>query len=371
MLAILLCALVPQDEKAIKDKQAEVMAFLKTSKNERDFRAATGDLAKLGEQAFGINKYELAAKLYSDAEKIAQANLKDAALAQSFGVAGKKSSEVGKEYAKASKAMSKILTNEATPEDFTLSGKFLCFVKGDWELGLNDLSKGKDEVLKKLAEDDIAAGNPNALGDAWFALAKKEPAAKERALYWYAKAWPKATGIDREKVRERAKTLQRVSVAKHSSVPSPWRPAPVLDGQWLDAEFVHSGKCSLGHLSGTGTAVKSSGATSSPSITAKPGTKLRLRCWMMTDGTDGADNLFVVCYDVAGKFFAQMGPQAPADFPFWVRIEQEITLPANTASIVVWFQASGKRQGTIWLDDVSLQDENGVELVKNGGFEEK
>jgi tetratricopeptide (TPR) repeat protein len=369
-LLILLCPLVAQDEKAIKDKQTEVLAFVKTAKSERDFRAATSDLAKLGEQAFAINKYELAAKIYSDAEKIARNNLKDAPLAQFLLEAGKKAADVGKEFAKAAKAVDRILRNEATPEDYTTSGRFMCFVKGDWEIGLGDLAKGKDETLKKLAEDDLAAANPMILADAWAAQLKKEPPAKERALYWYAKAWPTLTGVSREKVRERAKTLQRVGVAKHNPVPAPWRPAPIPEGQWLDSEFVHSGKCSLGHLSGLEMPGKSSGATSQP-IIGKAGAKLRLRCWMMTDGTDGTDNLFLVCFDAAGKFFNQMGPKAPADFPFWVLIEQDITLPPNTASLMIWLQATGKLKGTIWMDDVSVQDENGLELVKNGGFEDK
>lgn len=369
MLAFLLACLVPQDEKAIKDKQAEIMAFAKTAKNERDFRAATSDLTKLAEEAFAINKYELSAKLYGDAEKLARTALKDMALAQSLQEAGKKAVEVGKEYGKAAKASDRIIRNEGTPEDYTASGKFLCFVKGAWDLGLSDLSKGKDEALKKLAEDDIAAGNPAALGDAWFALIKKEPAAKDRALYWYAKSWPTLTGVSKEKVRERAKTLQRGIPAKHGSMPAIWTRGGTEEGAWLDTEYAHSGKNSVAITSGLGQATVPASGVNQP-IIARPGSKVKVRAWCLTDGTNGDDVLLLVFFDKDGKYIGQTGPSAPADFPFWVRTEQEVVIHENAARIVVSFQAIGKR-GLVWLDDVSVQDENGIELVKNNGFEDK
>jgi hypothetical protein len=365
-MLILLAALVPQDEKMIKDKQAEIMAFAKTAKNERDFRAVTDDLVKLAEEAFGINKYELAAKLYSDAERLARTALKDAAFGQSLQDSAKRAADVGKEYTKAAKGVERIIRNEGTPEDYTLSGKFLCFVKGDWELGLADLSKGKDEALKKLAEDDIAAGNPAALGDAWFAAMKKEPAAKDRALFWYAKVWPTLTGVSREKVRERAKTLQRVGAAKRGPAPSGWTFSPPPDVQWAETEFVHSGKYSIAIKSGISTPTGAAGL--GQVFTARPGTKLKLSGWCMTDGTSGKDQLLLVYHDLAGKHLGQDGPTVPDDFPFWVRIHQEVTVPPTTARIILNFQANGK-QGMIWLDDVSVLDENGAELIKNGGFE--
>lgn len=369
LLLILLSTLVPQDEKAIKDKQADVLAFVKTAKTERDFRAATTDLSKLAEQAFEINKYELSTKLYSDAEKIARTNLKDVSLGQSFQEAGKKASDVGKEYIKASKAMSKILTNEATPEDYTTSGKFLCFVKGAWELGLSDLSKGKDEALKKLAEDDLSAGNPTALGDAWFALIKKESAAKERTLYWYAKAWPQTTGIDREKVRTKAIDLQRRSSSAKQSVPppAPWHSSKSM----LTGEFAHGGNQSVvvTEAPGNGSPV---GIWTTP-LPVVGQTTLNFRAWVLTNGGNGTNDLFAISLsDAAGKSTTpgQINIPIPSDAPFWTKIEQTLTLPKGTNSIVVGVQWYSTK-GSLWLDDISVKNESGLELIQNVGFEDK
>src|SRR6185436_2486762 len=157
------------------------------------------------EQALAINKYELAVKLYGDAEKLARANLKDAALGQQYQEAAKKAGDIGKEYAKAARAIANILRNEGTPEDYAMSGRFLCFVKGDWELGIADLAKGKEDPLQKLAVSDLAGASEAEgilpLGDAW--AARKEPGAKDRAAFWYAKAWPLTSGIAREKLRSK------------------------------------------------------------------------------------------------------------------------------------------------------------------------
>lgn len=367
LLLILVALLVSQDEKEIKDKQAEVMAFVKTAKSERDLRAALADLSKLAEQSFQINRYDLAAKLYSDAEKIARASVKDAALAQSLLESGKKAAEVGKEYAKASKAMGNILRNEGTLEDYTTSGRFLCFVKGDWELGLSDLSKGKDEGLKKLALDDVAAASPVALADAWFALLKKEPAVKERSLHWYAKAWPTLAGVEREKIRARAFELQRKAPAAKQSVPapSPWQSVKST----LTTEFAHSGTQSVCVTDPPGNG-SPAGFFTKLSVAGK-GT-LAFRAWVMTDGNGANDLVAIGLSDAAGKAITpgQINVPLPSDQPFWTKIEQTLVLPKDTATIAVGIQFYSPK-GMLWIDDISIRSEGGAELLQNGGFEEK
>lgn len=373
MLLILLCALVPQDEKAIKDKQAEVMAFLKTAKTDHDFRAATSDLEKLAQQAFEINKYELSTKLYADAEKIAQNNLKDVALAQSFGATGKKAADVGKEYAKASKAMGNIIRNEATPEDYTTSGRFLCFVKGAWELGLSDLSKGKDERLKKLAEDDLAAGNPTMLGDSWFSLLKKEPASKDRALYWYGKAWPQTTGIDREKMRERLTKLYTPAVPGKLIPGKPAGWGGGLDKNSASSVIevsplkVHSGGLAL-HV-----APKQSKNTlilQTPFAPATAGKKLEVSVWVLSDGTIGAGDsvMFVLSKQAGGGLWTSRANIQPDNY-IWTKISGETVCPAESDTIRLDMYFTSET-GSVWIDDISIKVD-GKEQFKAGSFEEK
>lgn len=368
LLALLLAMLVPQDEKTIKDKQAEIAAFVKTAKNERDFRAAAGDLSKLAEQAYAINKYELSAKLYSDAEKLAQNNLKDAPLAQSFQTAGKKSADVGKEFAKAAKAVDRIVRNEGTPEDFTASGRFLCFVKGDWELGLADLSKGKDESLKKLAEDDLAAGNPTAIADAWFVLLKKESAAKERVLYWYAKAWPKTAGIEREKMRERLTKLYAPAVPGKLSVGGPvgWGfTSGKNDVVEISPLKVHSGGLAL-RISVK--QPKSHVALLTPSVAMTAGMKVEVSVWVLSDGTTGVGDtvLFSLGNKTDGLLWSA-GATIQPDSYVWTKISGETICPAESHSIKLAINVSSE-SGSVWIDDISIKVD-GKEMFKSGSFE--
>ncbi len=77
-------------------------------------------------------------------------------------------------------------------------GRFLCFVKGDWDNGLPLLAKGGHESLRTLAEADLNGASSDAtkiaLGDRWWDIASKtttgifQKAARDRALYWYRDA---------------------------------------------------------------------------------------------------------------------------------------------------------------------------------------
>ncbi|MBI3858585.1 MAG: hypothetical protein HY293_23105 [Planctomycetes bacterium] len=370
LLLAMLAPLILQDEKAIKDKHAEVMAFAKTAKTERDFRAATSDLARLGEQAFGINKYELAAKLYADAEKIARASLKDAALGQQFQESARKASDVGKEFAKASKAIGNIIRNEATPEDYTTSGRFLCFVKGDWELGLADLAKGKDEALKKLAEDDAAAGNPSALAEAWFALIKKDPPAKERALYWYGKAWPQTKGIDREKMRERLTKLYLPAVPGKLSAERPAGWGGIGDKNSIievSPLKVHSGGLAMRISTKQ---PKSKVIVQTPVFHMAAGQKVTVSVWVLSDGTTSSgDSVNFVLSTKTGGGLWTSGATIQPDTYVWTKVSGETICPAESENIRLDMYFASEI-GSIWIDDISIKLD-GQELFKAGGFEEK
>jgi WD40 repeat protein/serine/threonine protein kinase len=89
----------------------------------------------------------------------------------------------------------KVNANDANAN--LVTGKYLCFRKGKWDLGLSCLARGSDAVLKNLAIRDLAkAQDPEtrlALADAWWDLAHAtETSAKaailQRAAHWYQQA---------------------------------------------------------------------------------------------------------------------------------------------------------------------------------------
>ncbi|MEM9828584.1 MAG: DUF1559 domain-containing protein [Planctomycetota bacterium] len=78
-------------------------------------------------------------------------------------------------------------------------GRYLCFIKGDWEQGLPLIAKGGSIVLQDLAVNDLAgakdAAEQIAIGDGWWELSGKttqelyRSGAMDRALHWYREAY--------------------------------------------------------------------------------------------------------------------------------------------------------------------------------------
>jgi hypothetical protein len=97
-------------------------------------------------------------------------------------------------------------------------GKYLCFAKGSWDLGLRFIVKGSDAALKNLAEKDIASvassADRVAVGDGWYDLAEKEKSTlrkyqmSQRAKILYASALPDATAVVKAKLEKRIDLIE-------------------------------------------------------------------------------------------------------------------------------------------------------------------
>jgi hypothetical protein len=103
------------------------------------------------------------------------------------------------------------------PDANTTLGRYRCFAKGDWYAALPMLAKGSDNVLKDLAAKDLQQPTKPedqvAVGDAWWDLAKKDKrGAKEqlqgRAAHWYRQALPGLSGLEKDKVEGRLKSVE-------------------------------------------------------------------------------------------------------------------------------------------------------------------
>ncbi len=108
----------------------------------------------------------------------------------------------------------------ADPEDRSANlvvGKYLCYVKHDWDAGLPHLAKGADDILRSLAERDqnhpADTDKQMGLADDWWSLAdqRQDPkndfeskALRSRTSYWYRQAMPKLSGFLLEKAQRRA-----------------------------------------------------------------------------------------------------------------------------------------------------------------------
>jgi len=109
------------------------------------------------------------------------------------------------------------------PSANTEMGKFLCFVKGNWDLGLRFIVKGADLTLKPLAEKELATSGHSAdlvaLGDGWWDLGEKDksPLRKSQmmthAKALYEIALPEASGLLKSKIEKRLASETNSKVA--------------------------------------------------------------------------------------------------------------------------------------------------------------
>jgi hypothetical protein len=131
-------------------------------------------------------------------------------------------------------------------------GRFRCLYQDDWDEALPRLARGSDEVLRTLAQKDLAnPAEPEArkeLGDGWWAAGEREKDSRpgrlafgRRALHWYALALPKLTRGAGE-VKKRVDTFS----LEIPDVRDPWRHMDVSEGT-VESDHVHldAEKCLL------------------------------------------------------------------------------------------------------------------------------
>jgi hypothetical protein len=98
-------------------------------------------------------------------------------------------------------------------------GKYLCFLKGQWEKGLPHLVRGNDDKLAALARKDLQgpreAADQAAVGDGWYDLSSAPEMPTRihlqiRAHNWYEKAAPGVSGLTKVRIDKRLPELAKV-----------------------------------------------------------------------------------------------------------------------------------------------------------------
>ncbi len=193
-------------------------------------RTASDDQAKLSQlvdEAEQVFDELVAAEQYEEAERLSQlatsaANkINDEDLVDLFTTRRHWSSEA-KRLSLAVVEGFAVLENH--PEDERANGdvgKFLCFIKDDWDNGLVILANGNDRSLKRLAALELNRPEDVVmqleLADLWWKEADSESAAFEstirsRAKYWYKQALPGLpAGLVRIRVERRIEQLEKQS----------------------------------------------------------------------------------------------------------------------------------------------------------------
>ena len=183
-----------------------------TAKVSADKRVMTARAAlELARELHDADRYD-EAKTIVTAVKRASGRLRNRELTLEAKQLATDNREAAKQYAAARDAFETLKTSPDDPAANAAVGKYLCFVKGDWQRGLDKLVKGDDTLLKELATRELAgpedAKDQVALADAWWKVAEtKKEATRDaviaRAGDWYKRALPELTGLVKEKVKKR------------------------------------------------------------------------------------------------------------------------------------------------------------------------
>ncbi len=122
-------------------------------------------------------------------------------------------------------------------------GRFVCFVKDDWERGLAMLAKGNEAGLKSLAQLELArpedAERQRELCEGWLKLAEGETKAVRkdtltaRARLWFDLVQTKLPDVDRPKIAKRLEALEKAAGSK----PAASKPAAKAGGAAVPASL--------------------------------------------------------------------------------------------------------------------------------------
>ena len=116
------------------------------------------------------------------------------------------------------KSLKKLESDPDSAKDHLAVARCLCFVKGDWEAGVEHLAKSGSSKLARLAQKDLQLNVEQkedvlSLADDWYDIGQNNKGTARRALlsrahHWYAVAKDLSSGLNREKARQRIIELQ-------------------------------------------------------------------------------------------------------------------------------------------------------------------
>ena len=174
-------------------------------------RAATEAASGVIDSLANVGEYELAVSVCERARSLAE-SCRDSALAEQLSARLQCLTADQEEFTSYQVAVDRLKGDPKEPVSNSVAGRYLCFVRGDWERGLPMLALGTDSGMKAAASQDLRGGDsPEAqvsVADAWWRLAEKEEEEEkrrvaQRAAYWYRRALPNLLGLTKIKAEKR------------------------------------------------------------------------------------------------------------------------------------------------------------------------
>jgi hypothetical protein len=170
---------------------------------------------KIADRALATYDVRLASQAMVLANRIVRGSHDAGAIARSHAV-DLRVHEANRQLAPVAQAATRLKDHPDDPRANLVVGRFICFMRGNWDEGLPMLAMGSDKALADLAAQDIAAPTDGSaqvqVADGWWNLpdSKEAPqqSARQRAAYWYEKALPQL------KDQQRLLAEQRIAAAK-------------------------------------------------------------------------------------------------------------------------------------------------------------
>lgn len=193
-------------------KNSTLATLGKSIKTPEEAAALADAQVRLADEYFDVDQFDLADKACATAIQLARRS-GDAALATRATARSKEISEAKSKFASLKRVLETLAKTPTDPQANFEMGQFLCFVKGNWDLGLCFLAKGSDAVLKPLAEKELAFSTVHAdrvaIADGWWDLAQKESSPLRKgqllahAVSLYELLLPEATGLVKIRLQKR------------------------------------------------------------------------------------------------------------------------------------------------------------------------
>jgi hypothetical protein len=229
------------------------------------------------------------------------------------------------------------------------AGRYLCFVKNEWDGGLRMLALSNDAVLKKLAAADLAPpktpDDTARAADAWFDFAAKQSDPRSRAAITahaatlYERVLPDLTGLRKTHVEQRLTDAAKVAATAAGVVYE------------VVVEALIDGSTTL-HLTPDGLYWKSHGA-------AKPGlhnrrnepTYVNGRAWMprwSQPGGRGTDTSDTLPLSIGADLDLQAEVVACADQPGTTQLESRDPISSKVEGDEFVVNIPDGRAGSMW-----------------------
>src|SRR5579859_3338009 len=205
------------DVDALAMKNAALITAAKAAKAPEDYAELAAALLQLIEDFVAADQYDAADKAATAALLNARKS-NDAGLTQKATTRVREIAEAKTLYTAMKNVLEAIAKNPEDPAANLEMGKFLCFAKGNWDLGLRFVVKGSDASLKALAEKDLASpiqsGDLVAVADGWWDFADKDKSPLRKGQMQahckglYEAALPDAPALVRLRIQKRLDDLE-------------------------------------------------------------------------------------------------------------------------------------------------------------------